>query len=279
MEFKREVQASEKNIQLNYKYVDETIIPQLKTLAAEYKVQQKKYKRIKKLLSEYIDTLAKQTYKMKIIEGRIKEQIQSNLGESAGNDMQKYQKYSNNDHHRLTKIQNIHGNECDKHNELIIQVNSIDQKINILQVFKEENELELRHSVDGLKNGIRIVREELKILEREKYSIALKLKSIEDKYNEAKESFKNAEEGLTYTNRLIVSNSRASIDSELGRSSNGRASALHTDSNCRLETDNSIVIIKNTNSRPALDFYTTEPLIKESNEYEADSSSNFLRDR
>jgi DNA repair exonuclease SbcCD ATPase subunit len=183
---------------------------------------------MKKILSEYNDTLNMLNDRMKNIEAQVMERIPYAMDDSQNVAAQRYQifRHENNDNLRLNELQNVHRNECVKHNEMIDQVNNIDRKINILQSYKEENELELRQSVDGLKYELRVVREELKTLEREKYSIANKLKSIEDKYNEAKESFKNAEEVLTYTNRMIVNNSksRISADSEFMRYSNGRES-------------------------------------------------------
>ena len=77
-------------------------------------------------------------------------------------------------------------------------------KIQLFQEFKERSEIQLRQSVDELKYELRAVREELKTLEKEKYNIANKLASIESKYNEAKDSFKNAEEVLASTNRMII---------------------------------------------------------------------------
>lgn len=282
-EFKNEVDKSEKNIHINYKYVDKSIIPQLKDLSSEYKTQQKKYKRMKKILAEYNDTLTKLNNRMNNIENQVMQRMSHNMSDSQNIDVQKYQdfRHENNDKLRLTELQNLHKNECENYNQIVNQVNKIDQKITILQSYKEENELELRQSVDGLKYELRVVREELKTLEREKYSIANKLKSIEDKYNEAKESFKNAEQVLTYTNRIILNNSksRISADSEFMRYSNGRESWLHTDSNYRVDTENSLGVMRNTNSRLGLDFYNAEPLVEEISECEADISSNYINDR
>lgn len=145
----------------------------------------------------------------------------------------------------IAELQLQHKKACNIYDSILNDISQIDQKIDLLQNFKEQNEIELRQSVDGLKYELRAVREELKTLEKEKYTIAGKVKTIEEKYKEAKESFKNVEEVLTYTNRMIIHN-----DSQLS----SQGSRLQTHSNPRFEFENSVISNNAENGKPKIDF-------------------------
>lgn len=118
----------------------------------------------------------------------------------------------------------------------------------------------LNKSVTELKQELTSVRDELKALERQKYSIINKISSIKHQYLEAKESVQNAEEVLTYTNRAIhntnYNNSlRASIMSSSSKYLKAQESRAHTESNQRLNTDNSVSNFKNSTNKDTMNFY------------------------
>jgi hypothetical protein len=104
------------------------------------------------------------------------------------------------------------------------------------------------------------VREELKSFEREKCSIINKINSIKHQYKEAKESVINAEEVLTYTNRAIhntnYNNSiRGSMVSSSSKYLKMPDSIINTESNQRLNTENSITNLKSSTNKDAMNFY------------------------
>ena len=111
-----------------------------------------------------------------------------------------------------------------------------------------------------LKQELSNVREELKSFEREKWLIINKINSIKHQYNEAKESVINAEEVLTYTNRAIQNTNynnsmRASMVSSSSKYLKAPDSRVNTESNQRLNTDNSITNLKSSINKDTMNFY------------------------
>lgn len=122
-------------------------------------------------------------------------------------------------------------------------------KVQLLQEYKERSEQQLKQSVDELKYEFRVVREKLKIFEREKLNISNKLISIESKYNEAKENFKNAEEVLTSTTRMMINCSvRGSHASETFNINSPENVDHQNDSSLKLSSEGSTKAI-NENKR------------------------------
>jgi len=118
----------------------------------------------------------------------------------------------------------------------------------------------LNKNVSELKQELSSVREELKTYEKEKYIIINKINSIKHQYKEAKESVQNAEEVLTYTNRAIQNTNynnslRASLASSSSKYLKVQESRANTESNQRLNTDNSVSNLKSSLNKDTMNFY------------------------
>lgn len=288
IEVHKEIIKCEQNIKKNYSHVDNMIIPQLKLMSADYKTKYKKYKQLKRLLEEHRGNEKLLEDKLQRVESQIRMRLRYKSNSASSLHNEHYQIEPESEEYFQEGNDNLKELELQYKQAWILQqaafqeLSQVEQKMQLLQSFKEQNEIELRQSVDGLKHELRAVREELKTLEKEKQSIAGKLMSIESKYNEAKESFKNAEEVLSYTNRLIIHNNnsvRASMASDGSRYLRVPGSQLMNESNGRLESESSASVLRNTNSRLGLDFYSADPHVEDLNEDEADISSSEIFNR
>ena len=143
----------------------------------------------------------------------------------------------------------------------------------------------LNKTVNEMKQELTWVREELKALEKEKCLIINKINSIKHQYKEAKESVQNAEEVLTYTNRAIhntnYNNSlRASMVSSSSKYLKAQESRVNTESNQRLNTENSVSNFKNSLNKDTMNFYNlTINKNEDANIEEADNVSKEIWSR
>ena len=90
--------------------------------------------------------------------------------------------------------------------------------------------------------------------------IITKISSIKHQFKEAKESVLNAEEVLTYTNRAIQNTNynnsmRASIVSNSSKCLKPDGSRVNTESNQRLNTDNSFTNLRSSTNKDTMNFY------------------------
>jgi predicted nucleic acid-binding Zn-ribbon protein len=157
-------------------FVDNVIIPQLKAISITYKAHRQKYNKMKVLLEEY----------------KKQEKWVQSVVEQLELKWEKEQQQQANVHKQksLTKLQQEYDHMFELQKNYMQKLTEIDDKISVLNKIQENNEEEIKSKCEDLKQELRNLREELRVLEKEKTSIKLKLRSIESKYNEAKDSFK-----------------------------------------------------------------------------------------
>jgi len=288
IEVQKEIERCEENIKFNYHYVDSILIPHLKKLGNDLKMSKRKHKKAKKIFNEHANYFKELKSRSKKLELQIRMKVQSKRMSVGSLQNEHYQIDPEDNHYfkdssssDLNHLRNEHKKAFEAYSSVIEEIERCDDKIRLLENFKEQNEIDLRQSVDGLKFELKAVREELKTLEKEKVTISSKLKGIEYKYNEAKESFKNAEDVLTHTNRMIVDNHnnslRASVGSEWSKYLKSHGSRLQCDSSHKLESDSSNLQMRNINSKQGTNFYDASKSYKNKLKEEDDESTEIYK--